>query len=197
MSKNTFKRYVDLILIQEEVLCDHQRFCNTFIDDHTLHRGRKHFCHYCLQTFSTKEILKYHVEDCFKINGKQSIKVPKKDEYVKFKNYERQIKSPFMIYAGSAWELDFKDIKSPVKVSVVHKIKKKNSITISVLVMKTKKNIQSMCQKILSKDCWFIIDWRRGTMFLSKILILLFMIIHYIVEENIFCCYCLQAKMPC
>ena len=102
MSKNTFKRYVDLILIQEEVLCDHQRFCNTFIDDHTLHRGRKHFCHYCLQTFSTKEILKYHVEDCFKINGKQSIKVPKKDEYVKFKNYERQIKSPFMIYAGSA-----------------------------------------------------------------------------------------------
>ena len=27
------------------------------------------------------------------------IKVPKKDEYVKFKNYEMKIRSPFMIYA--------------------------------------------------------------------------------------------------
>ena len=27
------------------------------------------------------------------------IKMPKKDECVRFKNYERKIKSPFMIYA--------------------------------------------------------------------------------------------------
>ena len=27
------------------------------------------------------------------------IKIPKKDEYVRYKNYERRIKSPFMIYA--------------------------------------------------------------------------------------------------
>ena len=40
-----------------------------------------------------------HIKDCFKINGKQMIKLPKKDEYVKFKNFERKIKSPFMIYA--------------------------------------------------------------------------------------------------
>ena len=26
--------------------------------DHTLHHGRKHFCCYCLQAFSTDEILK-------------------------------------------------------------------------------------------------------------------------------------------
>ena len=37
---------------------------------HTLHRGRKHFCRYCLQAFSTEEILKCHVKDCFNINGK-------------------------------------------------------------------------------------------------------------------------------
>ena len=29
---------------------------NTFIYYHTLHRGRKIFCSYCLQAFSTKEI---------------------------------------------------------------------------------------------------------------------------------------------
>ena len=46
--------------------------------DHTLHRGRKNFCRYCLQAFRTEEILEFHIKDYFKINGKQSIKMPKK-----------------------------------------------------------------------------------------------------------------------
>ena len=37
--------------------------------------------------------------DCFKINDKQLIKMPKNNEYGRFKNYERKIKSPFIIYA--------------------------------------------------------------------------------------------------
>ena len=60
--------------------------------DHTLHRGRKHFCHCFLQAFSTEEILKCHITD-FKINGKQRIITLKKGEYVKFKNDARKIKS--------------------------------------------------------------------------------------------------------
>ena len=60
---------------------------NTFMYDHTLHHGRKHFHYYCLQAFSTKEILERHIKDWFKINGKQMIKATKKGEYVKFKNY--------------------------------------------------------------------------------------------------------------
>ena len=43
--------------------------------DHTLHCGRKHFFRYCLQAFSTEEILKRHITDYFKINGKQRIKM--------------------------------------------------------------------------------------------------------------------------
>ena len=54
---------------------------------------------YCLQAFSTEEILKRHIKDCFEINGKQRIKMPRKGEHVKFKNYERKIKSRFIIYA--------------------------------------------------------------------------------------------------
>ena len=50
--------------------------------DHTLHRRRKYFCCYYLQTFSTEEILKCHIKDCFKINGKQRTKMPKKGEYI-------------------------------------------------------------------------------------------------------------------
>ena len=42
-------------------------------------------CGYCLQALSTAEILK-HVNARFEINGKQMIKMPKKVEYVRFKN---------------------------------------------------------------------------------------------------------------
>ena len=41
--------------------------------DHTLDHGRKHFCRYCLPAFSSEEILKRHIKDCFKINSKQRI----------------------------------------------------------------------------------------------------------------------------
>ena len=59
--------------------------------DHSLRRRRKHFCRYCLHSFITEEILKRHMKDCFKINREQTIKAPKKSEYVKFKNFERKI----------------------------------------------------------------------------------------------------------
>ena len=49
-----------------------------FMYDHTLHRGRNCFCHYYLKAFSTAEALKIHVNDCFKNNNKQIIKIPKK-----------------------------------------------------------------------------------------------------------------------
>ena len=66
--------------------------------DHLLHRGRKHFCCYCLHAFITEEILKRHIKDCFKINGKQTIKMPKKGEYVKFKNFETKKKKKIPIH---------------------------------------------------------------------------------------------------
>ena len=69
--------------------------------------GRKHICCYCLYTFITEEILEHHIKDSFKINGKKTIKMPKKGEYVKFKNFERKQESPFMIYT------DFESIRVP------------------------------------------------------------------------------------
>ena len=72
---------------------------STFMYLHTLYHGRKYFSRYCLQAFSTAEILKSYVNDCFEINLKKKIKMPKKDEYARFKNYERKIKPPFMIYS--------------------------------------------------------------------------------------------------
>ena len=52
-----------------------------FMYNNTLHRGRKHFFRYFLHAFSTEEILKRHIIDCFKINSKQRFIMPKKANY--------------------------------------------------------------------------------------------------------------------
>ena len=41
----------------------------------------------CLHSFITEDILKRQIKDCFNINGKQRIIMPKKDEHIKFKNF--------------------------------------------------------------------------------------------------------------
>ena len=66
-----------------------------------------HFCRHCLQAFSTEEILKRQMKDCFKINDNQRTIMTKEGEYVKFKHNERKIKSLFIIYA------DFESILIP------------------------------------------------------------------------------------
>ena len=98
--EGTFKRFVDLSLMGKEGK-RHFVFIkdfSTFLYDHTLLPGRKHFYCYFLQAFSTTEIFKNHV-NCFEMNAKQMIKILKKGEFVRFKNCERKIKL-FMIYAG-------------------------------------------------------------------------------------------------
>ena len=64
---------------------------NTFKYDHTLHRRRKYVCRHCLQDFSIEEILKRHIKDCFKINSKKRIIIPKICKYDKFKNYIKKV----------------------------------------------------------------------------------------------------------
>ena len=63
MSRNTFKKHVDLLLLQEKGKSYYfliKNF-NTSVYDDTLHRRRKNFCCYCLQAFSTDEILKLNI----------------------------------------------------------------------------------------------------------------------------------------
>ena len=103
------EKHVDLLLIRKK---DKKHYVlikdfNTFMYDHTLHSGKKHFCRYCLQAFSTEEISKCHIKDYFKINDKQRIIMPETGEYVKFRNSERKTKSPLIIYA------DFESISVP------------------------------------------------------------------------------------
>ena len=53
----------------------------------TIHRDRKHISCYYWQVFTTAQILKKHVcfENCFEINGKQIIKMAKKEKLLNLK----------------------------------------------------------------------------------------------------------------
>ena len=95
------EKYADLVLTEEKGNRSYViiKTFNTFMYDHAFHRRKNHFCRYTLQAFSTEEILKRHIKDCFEFNDKQKNKMPKTGEYVRFKNYKRKVKSMFIIYA--------------------------------------------------------------------------------------------------
>ena len=60
----------------------------------TNHHGKKHFCMFCLQSFSSLSILNEHT--------------PKFGSKVYFRNYHKMLKCPFVIYC------DFESILEPI-----------------------------------------------------------------------------------
>ena len=72
---------------------------NKFMYNQTKHKERKHFWMYCLQYFSSEQVLINHKENCISINGAQAIKMPEKGSKVKFINFHKQLPMPFVIYA--------------------------------------------------------------------------------------------------
>ena len=77
--KNVVKMNMLIIIDSEGEKCHYAliKNFNKFMYDYTIYNGRKHFCRYCLQAFTKAETLKFQIKDCFKINGKQSINIPK------------------------------------------------------------------------------------------------------------------------
>ena len=55
---------------------------------------------YCLQNFTTEQILLKHKDNCMVVNGKQAIRMPEEGEnIVQFKNHQRQMQAAFVIHA--------------------------------------------------------------------------------------------------
>ena len=71
MSKKSENKHVDFLFIGGEGKTDYVliKSVYTFLYEYTLHLGRKHFCRYKLQC---------QIKGCFKTNGKQGNKLPKK-----------------------------------------------------------------------------------------------------------------------
>ena len=82
ISKETFEDQMNLLLITKDEKKHYVliKDFNTFMYNQSKHKERKHFCMYCLQCFSSIEILDAHRKDCIVINGKQAIKMPNEDE---------------------------------------------------------------------------------------------------------------------
>ena len=70
---------------------------NSLMYQKSKHRNKKHFCMHCLQNFTTEEMLSNHKKLCLSINGTQSTTY--EFGIIKFKNYDKQIPTPFKIYA--------------------------------------------------------------------------------------------------
>ena len=88
LTKNNKKHYV---LIKD---------FNKFMFNQTKNRHKKHFCMSFLQCFSSERVLINHKNICLVINKTQAIKMPDKENNIlKFNNYFKQQKVPFVIYA--------------------------------------------------------------------------------------------------
>ena len=69
---------------------------NKFMYSQTKHKERKHICMHC---FHYEKALINHKENCITVDGAQTIKVPKADDKVHFKNYHKELEAPFLTYA--------------------------------------------------------------------------------------------------
>ena len=102
ISKEKYEKHMELLLITED---ENKHYVlikdfNRFMYNQTKHEHKKHFCMYCLQCFSSKEVLNNHKNNCIQVNGEQAIKMPdKNNNTLKFNNFHKQRPIPFVIYA--------------------------------------------------------------------------------------------------
>ena len=61
---------------------------------------KTHFYHYCLQGFTRQDLLAKHMKYCSK-HDPQHVELPnEKENDLEFKDFDKQLKVPFVIYAG-------------------------------------------------------------------------------------------------
>ena len=110
LSKCEGREVVNLLLISDE---EKQHYCliknmsrllssQSSTDEHTLH-----YCPRCLNHFTTQEKLATHKEYC-SAHEAVKIEMPEKGTTLKFKNYNRSMRVPFIVYA------DFESFIKPI-----------------------------------------------------------------------------------
>ena len=101
ISKEKYEKHMELLLITKD---ENKHYVlikdfNRFMYNQTKHEHKKHFCMHCLQCFSSEEVLNNHKNNCIQVNGEQAIKMPNKNNTLKFNNFHKQQPVPFVIYA--------------------------------------------------------------------------------------------------
>ena len=99
ISKHVGERQIDLLLLTEG---DKKHYCwiknfNKFMAIKGNHNAM-HYCRRCLNCFTSEQALSNHDEYCSKHDA-QKIEMPKPGSILKFKNYFKSMRVPFIIYA--------------------------------------------------------------------------------------------------
>ena len=106
--------HVDLFLMIEE---EHSHYCyiknfSRLMSHKTKHDGTKYFCMRCLQHFNDVKALTAHTDVCSSLNKKlMKVVMPEPNSKIAFKNIQKQMKAPFVVYA------DFESLLIPEKVT--------------------------------------------------------------------------------
>ena len=71
------------------------------------YKGKRYYCKYCDSSFQSEESLQKHEEYCSSHKAVK-VKMPKKGTMLDFKNYQRSMRVPFVVYA------DFESFTKPI-----------------------------------------------------------------------------------
>ena len=77
------------------------------------HQHKNHFCLRCLNPFATEKSLKKQMEYC-KTNEAVKIEMPEEDLFIKFQNFTRSMRVPFIVYT------DFESLIKAIKSFVLN-----------------------------------------------------------------------------
>ncbi|KAK3108933.1 hypothetical protein FSP39_019099 [Pinctada imbricata] len=119
---------VDLLYLQNE---ETSHYCwiknlNRVLARTKTRKHNHHFCRYCLQGFQQKHTLEKHLRYC-SVNDAQCISMPEqgKDDVLTFKDFHKQMRVPFVIYAdfetfAKKTNADLPDPSKSNTTSIVH-----------------------------------------------------------------------------
>ena len=99
--KNEYDQCIDLLLLEDR---ENQHYCliknmsALTASQFNKHKGKRYVCEYCCNSFQWEVTLKKHVEYC---SSHKAVKVvmPEKGTTLQFKNYQRKMRVPFVVYA--------------------------------------------------------------------------------------------------
>jgi len=87
---------VNLLLLEDKHYVLINNMSRLLTSQKTKHTEKRHFCLRCLNSFTTKEVLKNHNEYCQK-NGVVNVSLPKKGTILEFGHFSRSKKVPIVV----------------------------------------------------------------------------------------------------
>ena len=102
ISKHENEQCINLILLVNKEKNHHYCWIKNMsaltASQYNKHKGKRYVCKYCCNSFQSEETLRKHIEYC---SNQKAVKVvmPEKGTRLYFKNYQRKMRVPFVVYA--------------------------------------------------------------------------------------------------